>query len=108
MVYIVEWVTPDLVQIFQNNEIIAHGLRNPKCAAALQLMQQDPAEAQKRFQGDPDIDRFMKEFGKVMASHFDKLGDAQKDKLQSPAPQPKVQPIGPLQAKAIENQKNIK
>jgi hypothetical protein len=104
----VEWVTPDLVQIFQSNEIIANGLRNPKCAAALQLMQQNPAEAQKRFQGDPDIDRFMKEFGKVMASHFDKLGEAQNEKMQPPISQPKVQPIGPLQAKAIQNQKNMK
>jgi hypothetical protein len=37
-----EWVTPDLLQVFQSNRIIAAGLRNPRCSAALQLMQQDP------------------------------------------------------------------
>ena len=72
-----DWVTPDLVQVFAANPIISRGLQDPKCKAAMQLMQQDPKAAQKRFEGDPDVDLFMREFGKVMAAHFDGLGQQQ-------------------------------
>ena len=37
-------------------------------------MQADPKEAKKRFQNDSEVDKFMKEFGRVMAGHFNSLG----------------------------------
>ena len=44
-----EWVTPDLIQIFAGNPIISRGLQNPRCQAAMQLMQKDPKTAQQRY-----------------------------------------------------------
>ena len=41
--------------MFASNAIIAKGLQNPRCQAAMQLMQQDPKAAQQRFQGDPEV-----------------------------------------------------
>ena len=48
-----DWITPDLKEQFASNEIFTKGLQNPKCIAAMQLMQSDPKEAERRFRGDP-------------------------------------------------------
>ena len=117
-----EWVTQDLVQVFASNAIISRGLQDPKCKAAMQLMQKDPKAAQKRFEGDPDVDLFMREFGRVMASHFDGLGQQQSQQSQqSQQKQQKSMPLiseadstsrsagvgmGPLQTEALERHKN--
>ena len=69
-----EWVTPELTQIMMKNEILSRGLRNPRCTAAIQLMQSNPQEAQKRYQGDLEVDVLMREFGRVMSEHFEALG----------------------------------
>ena len=108
-----EWITPALLAVFQENEVIRNGLGNQKCTQALQLMQSDPKEAKKRFQGDPEVDLFMSEFGRVMSSHFDQLGATQernKQNLGSKTPQSAVEGVatinsssmGVLQAEAVE------
>jgi hypothetical protein len=91
--------------------------------AALELMQRDPKEAQKRFASDPDVNRFMQEFGKVMASHFQNYQPSsqtqpQQSQSSSSGAQPKMSPaitevsgeskiqeVGPLQAAAIQRKK---
>jgi hypothetical protein len=72
-----EWITPSLLAVFQKNDVIRNGLKNARCTAALQMMQSDPKEAKKRFEGDPEVDLFMKEFGKVMSLHFNELSETQ-------------------------------
>ena len=42
-------------------------------------MQRDPKEAERRYKGDPDVDEFMREFGKIMSGHFSKLGAQQEE-----------------------------
>jgi len=42
-----EWMTPNLQENLLKSEIFARGLQNPKCVAALQLMQTDAKEAEK-------------------------------------------------------------
>jgi hypothetical protein len=99
--------------VFQENEIIRKGLGNHKFSQALQLMQSDPKEAKKRFEGDPEVELFMSEFGKVMSSHFSQLGADQelnKQNHTSKAPQSTLQSepsinissMGVLQAEAVE------
>ena len=100
---LVEWVTPDLIALMQSNPIIAAGLQSKKCTIALQLMQQDPAEAKRRFADDPDVGLFLREFGKIMGSHFDQLG--QQQQLPATTPLPPVQEIGPLHAEVIKKSK---
>lgn len=63
--------------MFQKNDVIRNGLKNARCTAALQMMQSDPKEAKKRFEGDPEVDLFMREFGKVMSLHFNELSETQ-------------------------------
>jgi hypothetical protein len=63
--------------VFQKNDVIRNGLKNARCTAALQMMQSDPKEAKKRFEGDPEVDLFMREFGKVMSLHFNELSETQ-------------------------------
>lgn len=92
-----QWVTPDLTQLMMGNEILARGLRNPRCTAAIELMQRDPKEAQRRFKGDPEVDLFLREFGKVMAAHFESLSQKQPgEKEQQQAPE-----VGPLHAEVL-------
>jgi hypothetical protein len=94
---LLEWVTPDLVQVMQNNAVLASGLRNPKCMAALELMQKNPAEAKARFGNDAEVNTFVMEFGRVMGSHFTGLGEKEKEAGTgggaAAAPQ---QPKGPM------------
>lgn len=91
-----EWMTPDLMQTFAANPIIARGLRNPKCQKAMELMQKSPEQAKKQFLGDTEVDEFIKEFGKVMGTHFDKLGDEQEKKAASN--------LGPLADAALQRE----
>lgn len=99
--------------MFQENEIIRNGLGNHKCSTALQLMQSDPKEAKKRFEGDLEVELFMSEFGKVMSSHFSQLSADQERNNQnhtSKTPQstlgsePSINTssMGILQAEAVE------
>ena len=79
----------------------------------MQLIQTDPKEAKKRFEGDPEVDLFMSEFGKVMSGHFSQLGADQERSKQnqtSKTPQSSLgsepsidtSSMGVLQAEAVE------
>ena len=46
------------------------------------MMQSDPKEARKRFEGDVEVDTFLREFGRIMSGHFEKLG-SEKDSVAS-------------------------
>ena len=102
-----DWVTPDLQQSIASSAVMTRSLQNPKCVAALQLMQSNPKEAERRFKGDPEIDEFMKEFGRIMGAHFTSLGEKQTTSdTEIPAAQTgPVQELGPLHAKAISKSK---
>lgn len=39
-------------------------------------MQTDPKKAMSKYQNDPKVTRFLKEFGTIMASHFENLSEA--------------------------------
>jgi len=71
-----EWMTPDLSSNFQSNKIVSNGFKDPKCMAAMQLLQKSPKEAQARYQNDPEVSLFLQEFAKLMAGHFEALGSA--------------------------------
>ncbi len=71
------------MEVFKQNPIIARGMSDPRCQAALQLMQTDPKEAQKRFQHDQEVNVFLQEFGKVMSGHFDALGAKEQQQQES-------------------------
>eukprot|EP01038_Epipyxis_sp_PR26KG_P011516 gene11516-15426_t len=70
-----EWITPDLMTLFNSNPVLSAGFANPKCMAAMQWMQQNPGEAMKKFKEDPEVSVFLKEFGAVMGKHFDRLAE---------------------------------
>mmetsp|Transcript_9478 Transcript_9478/g.9537 ORF Transcript_9478/g.9537 Transcript_9478/m.9537 type:complete len:352 (-) Transcript_9478:26-1081(-) len=104
-----DWMTPDLLEAFQNNPIIAAGMQNPKCITAMQLMQSNPTEAKYRYEGDKEIEIFLKEFGKLMSMHFERLGaisvqnetDDKKRGISS------VDEIGPLHAEALRRSREV-
>lgn len=99
-------MTPDLILKFQQNPIVSKGLQHPKCMAAMQLMQQNPNEAKKRFASDPEVDIFMREFGKLMSDHFNSLAVTQESNSLSAEPVKPIQELGPLQCQAIARSKN--
>lgn len=124
-----DWVTPDLVQQFQSNPIVARGLNNPKCQAAIQAMQKNPNEAKKKFGDDPEVDLFMREFGKLMSAHFESLGStsdtsstktssitslvdnnssrSSSNSSSSSSKASVIQEVGPLQAQAMKKLKLV-
>ena len=93
----------------QQNPILRTGMSHPKCMAAMQLMQSNPKEAMERFKDDAEVTRFLQEFGKVMAEHFESLGKQQEGK-NGPAGAESVVPsdnVGPLQAEALKKHANV-
>lgn len=107
-----EWMTPTLSSDIAANPILVNGLRNPKCMAAIKMMQENPKEAQKRFQDDPEVNTFLMEYGRVMSAHFEALGQQQGQVPPTPppassAPPPApVQEIGPLHAATLQREKD--
>jgi hypothetical protein len=115
-----DWATPDLMNQLQDNPILSNGLKNPKCLAALQLLQTNPKEAQDKFKNDSDVSFFLQEFSRVMSQHFFALGNQQQQQQgqgQGQAQQTQVpstssssasriQEIGPLHAEALARQKS--
>ncbi len=127
-----EWMTPDLLQKFQGNEILSRGLRDPRCMQVLQQLQQlngktpnkQETEMINRLKGDPFIDAFLREFGKVMAAHFESLEVQSKASSgqsatststststagaaqgASASPVQPIQELGPLHADVLKRQK---
>lgn len=75
-------------------------MSNPKCLAAIQALQEDPAKALATYRSDPVVSVFLQEFGKMMAGHFEGLAEQQ----QGEKGDGKVmEAVGPLQAKAMAN-----
>ena len=124
-----EWMTPELVKQFSENRVISQGLTDPRCTDAMQLMQKNPGEAKKKYGGDPKVDLFLREFGKVMSGHFDKLGKEQGGESSKNAPivnsnvlveskitklksgggmKEGVSGLGPLAEQAVKRQQNMK
>lgn len=107
------WMTPDLTTKLKENPILSKGLTHPKCQAAIELMQKDPEKAKQMFGKDPEVDLFMREFGKVMSEHFMGLGVDQNTNSHSQGNSqntPKVAPVqevGPLQAEAMKKAKEM-
>lgn len=96
--------------IMQSNKIISKGMKDPKCLTAMQLMQSNPKEAMTRFKDDEDVSLFLREFGTVMAAHFEGLAAAQAQQQQTQqqagiSEVNKIQEIGVLQAQAMQRQK---
>lgn len=108
-----DWMTPDLMEQFKHNPIIAHGMASPKCVAAMQLLQSNPTEAKNKFKNDVEVSTFLAEFGRIMATHFEKLGGSETSAANAAAPvqssqsTSKIAEIGPLQAEALSRAKTM-
>lgn len=89
-------------------------------------MQQNPAEAKKKFGSDPEINAFLMEFGRLMGDHFDSLHQASRGGVSAESVQaqqqatskgpliaerdssdepPKIAEIGPLHAEVLKRHK---
>jgi hypothetical protein len=103
-----EWMTNDLVTKFQSNDILFRGFKNQKCLDAMQLMQKDPKESLLKYQNDPEVAQFLREFGKVMGDHFTSLGNEKspsQETSKESQPVKAIEEIGPLQAKVLKESK---
>lgn len=108
----IDWVTQDLMTVLQSNPILSRGFQNPACMAAVTLMQKNPTEALTKFRNDPEVTLFLQEFGRVMGSHFESLGqtnsvsnNTNSSSSSSISSAPVVQELGPLHAQAITKSK---
>ncbi|KAI0210987.1 hypothetical protein LSAT2_004218 [Lamellibrachia satsuma] len=82
-----EWVTDDLLQKIQSNDVLAKKLTNPGFAQALNEFQANPQAAMAKYGNNPEMQAFLMEFCGLLGDHFTKLGDmqsAQTTKANSP------------------------
>jgi len=114
-----DWITPDLATKIRNSDVLSRGLSDPRCMAAIQLLQKNPQQAMQQFQHDPVVSLFLREFAGIMASHFESLGgpstavgrDPSSDEPadQSRAPLVQEMPeIGPLHSKVLSDAESSK
>merc|ERR1719387_20682 len=80
------WVTPQLMQALSSRPDLMAGLSNPDVMEAFSLMQKDPGQAKKKYANNPEVTKFLTEFSKLMATHFEVLGS------QAPSPSPSPSP----------------
>jgi len=69
----------ELMQKIASNPRLAAGMRNPKFAAAMEAMQNDPLTAMERFRDHPEISDFLREYCGVLGEHFTELGKKQEE-----------------------------
>ena len=114
-----DWITPDLATKIRNSDVLSRGLSDPRCMAAIQLLQKNPQQAMQQFQHDPVVSLFLREFAGIMASHFESLGGTStavgrdpssgEPAGQSRAPLVQEMPeIGPLHSKVLSDAESSK
>ncbi|KAK7485196.1 hypothetical protein BaRGS_00023606 [Batillaria attramentaria] len=92
-----EWVTDDLLQKVQNNEVLAQRMKDPRFMQAIAEFQTNPQTAMAKYQSNPEVQRFLKEFCGILGEHFTTLGDKDgSSQTQPPRNQtgPKIMEVG--------------
>ena len=101
-----DWITPDLVEAMAKRPALARGMADPRCQAAIKELQKNPKDGAKKFDSDPVLREFLKDFCEVMGGHFEKMG---KDAAPSAPPtEEEKAKLGPLAAKVAEDAANGK
>lgn len=54
------WLTPSLLDQVMSNPALERGFQNPRVMAAIQELGKDPQAALLKYQGDAEIDKFLK------------------------------------------------
>lgn len=100
------WVTPQLMAALQSRPELLKSLSDPKIQEAMQLMQTDPDEARRRYSDNEEVSKFIKDFGSLMATHFNVLSkEASNTKPQSGYSAPKEQIA--KSPKPVQNAQNV-
>lgn len=102
------WVTPQLMAALQSRPELLKALSDPKIQEAMQLMQTNPDEARRRYSDNEEISKFIKDFGSLMATHFNVLSQEAGNKSPqagyTPAPPKEIvkstKPVQPVQTQA--------
>eukprot|EP01051_Picozoa_sp_SAG22_P000895 SAG22_NODE_29_length_28404_cov_23.294153_16_plen_338_part_00 len=70
-----EWMNPAFMERFMKNPRLMHGFKDPVCQKAMAEMQENPAEAAKKYEGNPMVTEFLKEFMGLMGDHFHNIAE---------------------------------
>mmetsp|Transcript_12703 Transcript_12703/g.12823 ORF Transcript_12703/g.12823 Transcript_12703/m.12823 type:complete len:175 (-) Transcript_12703:26-550(-) len=71
------WLTPNLLEQFAGNPLLARGLTNPRIMGAVEELKANPNLAKTKYQNDMEVQEFYREFSRIMASHFGNLAQTQ-------------------------------
>ena len=75
-----EWLTPDLLMKISQNPNMLKYFMDPRFTEVIGLMQKDPQKAFSQYGHIPEFNDFIKEFGKLMGTHFENLAKKQDEK----------------------------
>lgn len=89
-----EWLTPDLLQRFAQNPVLARGFMNPRCMAAVEEMRTNPRAATEKYGKDPELMEFLRAFAGLMAEQFGEIGKKKQEEAEMKAnTDPEVQAL---------------
>ena len=69
-VYIIDWVTDDLLEKVSKNCVLSKAFSDPALAKVLDDFHKDPQGALAAAQSKPEVMEFLKEFCNLMGDHF--------------------------------------
>ncbi len=67
------WANEELLRRVASDPVLAMGMANPRCQAAIADLQKDPATAKRKYASDPLVRMFLERFVAVMGEHFTKV-----------------------------------
>lgn len=96
-----EWLTPDLLQRFAQNPVLARGFTDPRCMAAVEEMRTNPKAVSEKYGKDPELTEFLRQFAGLMAEHFGEIGKKKQEEVDTKtSTDPEVQAL--LQDRAVK------
>lgn len=73
-------MTDSLLKKIEKHPLLSRALHDPNLARIMSQFQSDPKTVLQVAAGNPEMQTFLKEFCKLMGSHFTELADKQESK----------------------------
>ena len=68
--YVLEWITPDILQQIQGNELLSQRLSDPQFMQAIAEFQTNPTGAMQKYQNNKEIMSFLQSFCGIMGNFY--------------------------------------
>jgi len=80
--FIVDWITEELLKKIEGNPSLAKLLLDPTFTAALSQVQTDPVKALAMLESHPEMQKALQDLSGILGEHFTTLGNARGESVR--------------------------